>query len=168
MPVSHRYRSLLAVFAVVLVIAGCSAAGGPVSTPTRQTGAPGGEMTPLPADLPCPRRDLELWLQKSSDVIVEYGQLLNTSLVTAPNLLGPTVDQLDRLRSMIENAAPPPCAVDHQDMILNMMDESILSLTRYASGQPIELGTFATVSNAALDNIRNRKTELSVLYVNMP
>lgn len=171
----YRYCRSLAV-AMLLIAAGCS--GGPSAPAATATPegplnrlaleTPGGAAPPQQPTPPCQRRELEDWLQRSGSLVFEYAQEMNNHLATPPEQMGAVIEQLDTLRGALQDITPPPCAVDHYDMIMGMMLDAIDALTAYARGNGTDLISVATQSNAALDHIRIREEQLAAVYDSLP
>jgi hypothetical protein len=151
---------------VMLAAAACSSgASAPAATAT-----PEGEIRPpsTEATAPCTRRELEAWLQHSGSLVFEYAQEVNNNLATPPDQMGAVIERLSTLRGSMQGTTAPPCAVDHYDMIMAMMNNAIETLTSYAQGNGLDLVSFATQSNAVLDEVRAREAQLAALYDSLP
>lgn len=53
-------------------------------------------------------------------------------------------------------------------MIMGMMINAIDALTAYAQGNGLDLISFATQSNSAVDQVRIREQQLAALYNSLP
>lgn len=177
-----RFLTVALVMIVMLMAAACSGgAAGPASTATLEGGyrqlppetIAAGETRAAESEQqltlqPCKRRELEDWLQRSGSLVFEYAQEVNNNLATPPDQMAGVIEQLGTLRGALQDITPPPCAVDHYDMIMGMMLRATEALTNYALGQGLDLVAFATESNTAVDQIRIREEQLAALYNSLP
>lgn len=177
---SKIYRVLTIALALFALAACSGGSGGPQAAATPEGGLRLPPETSAASDtqaavsdqqmtaMPCQRAELEDWLQRSGSLVFEYAQEVNNSLATPPGQMVGVLERLGALHSTLQDMTPPPCAVDHHAMIMAMMQRTIDALTGYAEGSGLDLATFATESNAAMDDIRVREAQLAAQYNSLP
>ncbi|HRE47380.1 MAG TPA: hypothetical protein PLD47_06610 [Aggregatilineales bacterium] len=162
------FRPRLAALSLALALS-LSACGGSAPPPPTFTPIFGSPPTTEPINAEtCPKRGLEQWLQRATNLTAEFTDIVNKSLTTPPGQFTPILNRLISVRSVALAAPYPPCAARHYELLNTVTDDTVRTLEAYSLGSALDMPSFIAAINRQFDELRNLENELNTIYRSLP